>query len=336
MNRYARHLALPEITPAQQQSLQQKRLLMVGAGGLGAAALPYLAGAGIGHIAIIDHDTVNITNLHRQTVYRSDQAGQPKAALMAGYLQGLNPEIAVDYSIEKLVPDNAPQRCGGYDLLLDGTDNFAAKTLLNTAALQTATPLVSASIDRFQGQAGIFAGFADDAPCAACLFDAPPLAAGNCNDRGVLNTAAGLTGLYQAHLALGFLLDLEGFVPGTFLSMDYKLLRLRRLTLRKNPDCRACGPDVAAEAPIALLPPQQLQGAHVLIVDVRSHAEIAADPIARSHHIPLQDLPLRIKELPKDKTLAFACASNVRSTQAAHYARAMGYRNVCVLDRLAG
>ncbi len=338
-DRYQTQLALPQLTPEHQAYLKSMKILMVGAGGLGAPALPYLAGAGIGHIAIADYDTVAIKNLHRQTTYKEIDEGKNKAELTANYLRALNSDINIYAAPEKITAENAATLCNGFDVILDGTDNFETKSLLNAVSIQLKIPLISASVEGFNGMAGIFAGFTD-APCYHCLYPELPIDACNCNDGGVLGTAAGLTGLYQAHLTLCFLLGINDIGPGTILSFDFKNLRVQNLKLPKNKDCKHCTtPTTQIKKPpvkpeIRLIHPNELQN-HI-IVDVRTHEEVANDPIEGALHYPLDTFTERYKELPKDRLLALACASNIRSQRAAEFLTAMGYDNVCVMDVLAG
>jgi adenylyltransferase/sulfurtransferase len=336
MDRYTKQIALPEITLAHQEFLKGTKLLMVGAGGLGAAALPWLAGAGIGHITIADGDNIDITNLHRQTIFKDADAGKNKAELAATYIRELNPEIDVKTIMKKIV---SAEQCTGFDIILDGTDNFESKTLLNEISIQTKTPLVSASVEQFQGSVAIFAGFAADAPCYHCLFPELPINCVNCNEAGILGTVAGLAGLYQAHLTLCFLLGIGDVGPGTVMSMDFKSMRTQQLHLDKNPECTICKKSSYGAKRTPITPPQ-IPLVHPddlknhLIVDVRTEEEVAYDPIAGAIHIRLDLIPERYAELPKDKLLAFACAHNVRSRRAAEYLYSLGYTNVCVLDRL--
>lgn len=337
-DRYATQLALSELTPEHQTYLKSMKVLMVGAGGLGAPALPYLAGAGIGHIAIADHDTVEIKNLHRQTIYKETDAGKNKAETTAAYLRGLNSDINIYAAPEKITAENAATLCNGFDVILDGSDNFETKSLLNAVSIQLKIPLISASVEDFNGMAGIFAGFTG-APCYHCLYPELPIDACNCNDDGILGTSAGLAGMYQAHLTLCFLLGINDIGPGTVLSFDFKNMRVQNLKLPKNKDCKHCAnaarqikkPPVKKQ--IALVHPDDLEN-HI-IVDVRTHEEVEMQPIEGALHIPLDVFTSRYEELPKDKLLAFACASNIRSRRAAEFMAAMGYENVCVMDVLA-
>jgi molybdopterin/thiamine biosynthesis adenylyltransferase/rhodanese-related sulfurtransferase len=360
MERYARHLALPEFGIAAQGRLKSSHILVVGAGGLGAAALPYLAGAGIGAITICDDDMVSLSNLHRQTIYTAAQgaAGDcSKADAAAAYMAALNPDITIHVIKSRFDEDFV----GGhrYDLILDGSDNFKTKTALNLYALRHQIPLIAASVNQFQGQCGVFAGHEADAPCYHCLFPELPHNARNCNEAGVLGTAAGLTGLYQAHLAILYLAALETNMKdnapqtigaGYFLGLDFKTMRNSVLRVPKNSDCRVCRDYIVSQdtdkntrhntkkdrpTMIELLSLQDLQNQDHIIVDVRTPPELSDDPIAGALHIELKDIPARYHELPQDKLLAFVCAGNVRSRQAAEYLAALGFDNVAVLDKFS-
>lgn len=341
MSRYEKQLLLPEITSAHQEFLCNLKILTIGAGGLGASCLPYLAGAGIGHITIADHDNIDPTNLHRQTIYKDNDTGKSKALHAAEYLKALNRDINVTALTQKIDAQNAKNLCHGFDLILDGSDNFETKSLLNKISIETGTPLITASVEHFKGSIGIFAGFEHDAPCYHCLFPELPIDACDCNETGILGTVAGLAGLYQAHLTLCFLLGIGDINPGSVLSLDFKIMRSQLLKLQKNPECRICSkqsygakkPMTQQIQPIALIHPDDLDDS--LIVDVRTHDEVSMDPIAGALHMQLDTIPARMHELPKDKRLAFACASNIRSRKAAEFLRAQGYDNVCIMDRLA-
>lgn len=365
MDRYLRQLALPELNRAAQKKLSGTRLLVVGAGGLGAAALPYLAGAGIGDITIIDHDNVDISNLHRQTIFKTEDAGKNKAELAAQYLRALNPDIKVKAIKEKLSYNRhceetdhiqsgqstrqsrdcfaALAMTKNYDLILDGSDNFAAKYLLNEVSIATATPLISASVEQFKATIGIFAGHIPDAPCYACLFPRAPENACNCSEAGILGTVAGLAGLYQAHMALCFLLDIGAAKSGTVLSLDLKDFRLQNLTLSADPACRICAnhkiqPIRAAQrspAVITLIAARDLTPAHI-VIDVRAPLEVQHEPMVNNAlNIPLPELATRIHEVPKDKIIALLCAGNIRSRTGAEMLQAFGFENVCMLDRFS-
>lgn len=333
-DRYARQMALPDITPAHQERLKNTRLVMVGAGGLGAPALPYLAAAGVGDITIIDHDAVDRSNLHRQTIYKDAHAGRNKAALAAAYLRELNPAIKVRAVETKLEKNDLPP-C---DLILDGSDNFKTKDLLNEISIETGTPLISASVNRFEGQIGVFSGAYASAPCYRCLHPDLPDQARNCNQAGILGTSAGITGLYQAHFALCYSLGIGDIREGAVLALDLKSMRGRLLTLPADPDCAICSQRktrILKEKfmkEIPLVARTDLKENHV-VIDVREDHELVADPIRNVIHIPLGQLPGRVSELPRDKTIALVCASNIRSRKGAEYLASLGFEDVCVLDK---
>ncbi len=341
--RYIRHLSLPDFDLGHQDRLAKAHVLVIGAGGLGAAALPYLAGAGIGQITIADHDNISVHNLHRQTIYKTSQADQSKAELAANYIRALNPGITAEAMTSRIDEKFDPAALG-VTLLMDGSDNFETKAALNTMAIRAHIPLITASVNQYKGQCGIFAGHLADAPCYACLFPAFPQDARNCNEAGVLGTAAGLTGMYQAHLALMFLAGYAEAQPGLWLECDFKTMRLQKLSVPKDHACAACTGKQHTQTPIPKKEPimieiltyDALKNKNALIIDVRTAAEIADDPIADAVHIEMSEIPHRHGELPQDKLLAFVCAGNIRSMKVAQYLQgALGYQNVCVLDKFS-
>ena len=342
--RYIRQLTLPEFTATDQKRFQETHIAVIGAGGLGCAALPYLAAAGIGQITIFDHDAISTSNLHRQTLYKDAETGQNKAEQAATYIRDLNPDIKVTAINKKLCHPETLALNNDIDLILDGSDNFETKTLLNDISIKTKTPLISASVNQWAGQIGIFAGYTQNKPCYHCLFPELPTDARNCNEAGILGTSAGITGLYQAHLALCFLANLQGFEPGRILSFDFKSLRMQNLTLNKDQSCPHCknGQEEWKQKEkkmTELISMAELSQKDHIIVDVRTDAEIANDPIPappeKIIHMEVSTLPAHHEELPKGKLLAFVCAGNVRSVQAAEYLEALGYENVCVLDKFS-
>lgn len=336
MERYIRQLALPEIDLIKQERLSQTRILMVGAGGLGAAALPYLASAGIGKITIADHDTVNISNLHRQTLYKTEEAGKNKAELTAAYIRALNPDITVNTLPNKISIDNPP--CQTFDLILDGSDNFETKALLNNFSIKAQTPLISASINQWAGQIGVFEGYNADKACYRCIFPEFPTDAKNCNEAGILGTSAGIVGIMQAHTALLKLLNINEF---QFLSINLKTLRVSKLSAQKDPTCTYCKDSANTEKKqqeqimVDLISKNELKE-NTQIIDVRQPEELEVDPLPLpALNIPLLEFVARIDELPKGKPLAFVCAGNVRSRQAAEYLAAQGQSDVYVLDKFS-
>lgn len=345
LDRYERQLALPEISQAQQKALYDIHILIVGAGGLGCAMLPILAGAGIGKISMMDNDTVSRSNLHRQTLYKDTDIGKSKAQLAAQYAQSLNPDISIQ-AIEQRADKNT--NINEYDLILDGTDNFETKTTLNALSIAHKKPLISAAVQQFSGQASIFAGYAKDQPCYHCLFPELPSDACNCNDAGILGSVANLAGLWQAHLTLCYLLQIGEAKPGIVLNFDFKNFRMQHLKLKKDLSCKHCGTQENHYTPLIkenkmpkLISLEKLNTMQHIVVDVRADWEIEQDPIHGAKgdiiHIELPTLPSKMNTLPLDTEtmIAFVCAGNVRSAQAAQMLESLGHKNICILDKFS-
>ncbi len=244
--RYARHLNLPEVGEAGQLKLLDARVLIVGAGGLGSPAALYLAAAGVGTLGIVDHDVVDRGNLQRQVLHGDDRVGQPKVDSARTTLTALNPGVRLETHAERVGPDNVEALVGAYDVVVDGTDNFAARYAINDACVRAGVPNVHGAVHRFEGQAGVFwpAG-PQGGPCYRCAFPAPPPPelAPSCAEAGVLGVLAGVVGLLQAVEALKIVLGLGEVLAGTLLHYDALGARFRRLKLAHDPACRACGAD---------------------------------------------------------------------------------------------
>lgn len=241
--RYARQVLLPQVGEAGQARLTDARVLVVGAGGLGAPALLYLAAAGVGHITVIDDDRVERSNLHRQVVHADARVGMSKAESARMTLSALNPRVHVHAVVERLRADNVEALIRDHDVVIDGADNFAARYLLAAATRQLGIPMVYAAIERFTGQASVFDPRRDDSPCYRCLFPEPPAAADapNCSEAGVLGVLPGLIGLVQATEALKLILEIGQPLVGRLLTYDALGTRFRELTLRRDPECPGCG-----------------------------------------------------------------------------------------------
>jgi sulfur-carrier protein adenylyltransferase/sulfurtransferase len=241
--RYARQVLLPQVGEAGQARLTDARVLVVGAGGLGAPALLYLAAAGVGHITVIDDDRVERSNLHRQVVHADARVGMSKAESARMTLSALNPRVHVHAVVERLRADNVEALIRDHDVVIDGADNFATRYLLAAATRQLGIPMVYAAIERFTGQASVFDPRRDDSPCYRCLFPEPPAAADapNCSEAGVLGVLPGLVGLVQATEALKLVLEIGQPLVGRLLTYDALGMRFRELTLRRDPECPGCG-----------------------------------------------------------------------------------------------
>jgi molybdopterin/thiamine biosynthesis adenylyltransferase/rhodanese-related sulfurtransferase len=240
-DRYARHLVMPEIGPAGQERLGQAKVLVVGAGGLGSPALLYLAAAGVGTLGIVDFDTVDASNLQRQVIHADDRVGMRKTDSAAKTLKALNPDVRVVVGNDMLTDANVDDIISGFDLVIDGTDTFETRYTLNDAAVRAHIPVVHASVFRFEGQLTVFKPF--DGPCYRCLYPTPPppeLAPG-CSVAGVLGVVPGVMGMLQATEALKLLLGIGEPLVGRLLLWDALDGTFDEVTLRRDPNCPACG-----------------------------------------------------------------------------------------------
>jgi molybdopterin/thiamine biosynthesis adenylyltransferase/rhodanese-related sulfurtransferase len=249
-NRYQRHLLLPEVGDAGQQKLLSSKVLLLGAGGLGSPAALYLAAAGVGTIGIIDMDVVDASNLQRQILHNMDRIGERKVDSAKKTLTALNPDVNVVTYDVRLGADNVLQIIDGYDLIVDGTDNFPTRYLVNDAALIKRIPVVHGSIFRFEGQATVFAPY--EGPCYRCLIPEPPPPelAPSCAEAGVLGVLPGIIGSIQAIEAIKVLLGLGDPLIGRLLAYDSLEQSFRTFKVNRDPNCPACGPD-AGELVIA-------------------------------------------------------------------------------------
>lgn len=241
LERYARHIVLPEIGGAGQAALKAARVLVVGAGGIGSPALQYLAAAGVGHITVVDDDRVDLSNLQRQTIFGSDDSGRSKAVAAVGRVTAINPHIVAQASQHRLDGGNVDEWVRGNDVILDGTDNFETRLLVADAALRHRVPLVSAAVGRFEGQLGVFRGWEADKPCYRCFVGNDPETAGiNCSEQGVLGALTGIMGSLAALEVIRAIHPFGEDSAGKLLLADTLALRFRTLTLPKDPGCPAC------------------------------------------------------------------------------------------------
>ena len=239
LDRYARHIVLPQIGGAGQQRLKASRIAVVGAGGIGSAAVPALAGAGVGQLTIIDGDIVDLSNLQRQPLYRTADIGRSKAELAAAFVTARNPHVSVRTIAERVGATNAKALLAGHDLILDGTDNFATRLLVSDTAVALGIPLLSAAAQMFQGQVGLFRG----RPCYRCFvgdaFDADDC--DTCAELGVLGALTGTVGHFAALMAIRAITGIAPDAAGTLHLFDGLSLTWRRLRLVADPACRTCG-----------------------------------------------------------------------------------------------
>ena len=263
-NRYQRHLLLPEVGDAGQQKLLASKVLLLGAGGLGSPAALYLAAAGVGTLGIIDMDVVDASNLQRQILHNMDRIGERKVDSAKKTLTALNPDVNVVTYDVRLGADNVLEIIDGYDLIVDGTDNFPTRYLVNDAALLKRIPVVHGSIFRFEGQATVFAPY--EGPCYRCLIPEPPPPelAPSCAEAGVLGVLPGIVGSIQAIEAIKVLLGLGDPLIGRLLAYDSLEQSFRTFKVNRDPNCPSCGPDAA---PIVIAEYDELCLPHAVLAD---------------------------------------------------------------------
>ena len=239
LDRYARHIVLPQIGGAGQLKLKAAKVAVVGAGGIGAGAIPALVGAGVGHLTIIDDDRVELSNLQRQPLYTSDQVGERKADLAARFIGKRNPHVECRTVADRIEADNADAILSGNDLILDGTDNFATRLTVSDAAVRLGIPLISAAAQQFQGQVALFRG----RPCYRCFvgdaFDADDC--DTCAELGVLGAMTGTVGNFAALLAIRTVVSIGADAAGTLHLFDGLSLGWRQIRIAADPACKACG-----------------------------------------------------------------------------------------------
>jgi adenylyltransferase/sulfurtransferase len=350
--RYARHLSLPEVGIEGQERLKAARVLLIGAGGLGSPAALYLAAAGVGTIGLVDFDAVDVTNLQRQIMHGTADVGRPKLDSARERLAGLNPHVAVEAHPVRLTSENARSLIAAYDVVVDGSDNFPTRYLVNDACVLEGKPLVYGSIFRFEGQASVFD--AASGPCYRCLYPEPPPPGlvPSCAEGGVLGVLPGIIGSIQALEAIKLMLGAGESLRGRLLLVDAFRMRFRELTLRKDPECPVCGPrpsvreliDYDAFCGIGAGPPPgatvepaalaaELRGpAAPLLLDVREPHEWEIARIEGARLLPLGQLPARIGEIDPHAEVVTYCHHGLRSMRALEILRGAGFRNVRSLD----
>jgi len=243
LERYARHITLPELGGKGQVKLLNSSVLVVGAGGLGSPLLLYLAAAGVGRIGIVDDDAVDLSNLQRQVIHATDRIGDPKVESARDMLAGINPEVAVETYGVRLEPSNVINLIGGYDIVADGSDNFATRFLLNDSCYLKGIPLVAAALLQFEGQLATFKAYAGQYPCYRCIFPEPPPEGliPTCTEGGVLGAVAGFVGCLQATEVIKELTGIGESLVGHLLIMDALNATFRKITVRPDPSCPLCG-----------------------------------------------------------------------------------------------
>ncbi len=362
--RYSRHLIMPEVGMEGQLKLKNAKVLLVGTGGLGAPLGMYLAAAGVGRIGLVDFDVVDFTNLHRQVIHGTKDVGKKKLDSAAETMLDINPNTQIDRYEVALDSSNAMDIFAPYDIVVDGTDNFPTRYLVNDACVLLKKPNVYGSIFRFEGQATVLAyppiGTAEGGPCYRCLYPEPPPPGlvPSCAEGGVLGILPGTIGLIQATETIKLILGIGETLVGRLVLYDALAMRFRELKLRRNPECPVCGdhptihelidyhqfcgvPQGTFEAPAEAVPaanefeisPVEVKakldrGDKFQFIDVREPHEYQICKIPGTKLIPLGDLPKRVNELDSAVELVAHCKSGVRSGKAIDFLRQAGFKKV--------
>ena len=354
--RYSRHLLLPQVGEEGQLALKKAKVLVIGAGGLGSPVLVYLAAAGIGTLGIVDFDEVDLSNLHRQILHGSGTVGRPKVESAVERLRDVNPNVLVNAYRDRFTAANGLEIARGYDIIVDGTDNFTTRYLVNDAAVLLGIPSVYGSVHRFEGQASVFG--AKDGPCYRCLFREPPPAdlIPNCAEAGVLGVLPGLIGTIQATETVKMILGIGEPLVGRLLLIDAATMTFRSINVRKDPECPACGTREIRElesydelcatgaesassvaGQVVEISPSQLaarleNSRDVDLIDVREPAEWRMGHIPGARLVPLGQIPDEIPRLDPARETIVYCKVGGRSRHAARQLAEAGIRSVSNLS----
>ncbi len=353
--RYARHFVLPQVGPEGQRALADARVLLVGAGGLGSPVAMYMAAAGVGKLGVVDADLVELSNLQRQILHGISFLGQYKVDSAHARLWELNPNVEVVPHRARLTSLNALEILGSYDLVVDGSDNFPTRYLVNDACVRLGIPFVYGAVDRWEGQVSVFG--AAGGPCYRCLFREPPPPGliPTCAEAGVLGVLPGIMGSIQATEAIKLILGVGTSLAGRLLIFDALELSFREVRLRANPDCAVCaqdrsqvelvdydlfcgveeGFDASVRTPVSQVTPRELKeklegGFRPLLLDVREPYEWEIGNLAGEGavHIPYAEVPHRTAELPTDASIVVYCHVGVRSALVAQDLMSLGFQDV--------
>lgn len=347
LQRYSRHLTLPEFGREGQEKLKAASVLLVGAGGLGSPAATYLAAAGVGRIGLVDFDDVEASNLQRQILYGTSDVGRPKLDVAKERLTDLNPHVEVETHTLRLTSDNALDVIDDYDVVADGTDNFPTRYLVNDACVRAGIPNVFASVLRWEGQLSVFV--TPGGPCYRCIFPEPPPPGlvPDCAEAGVLGVLPGLLGSLQALEVVKWIVGAGRSMAGRLLLVDGLRLEFREVALGRDPGCPACGAgddrpplaeaEIACAAGVRELDPQELhrrlRGPEPpLVVDVREEWEWAvgrlAPPHAETRLVPLPELPDGLHGVDPHRAVVTVCRSGGRSAAAVRLLQRAGWTDV--------
>lgn len=349
IQRYSRHLILPEVAMAGQKKLKAASVLLIGTGGLGSPLAMYLAAAGVGRLGLVDFDVVDASNLQRQVIHSTAYVGRPKLESAKNFIAGINPHVHVEIYETRFSAENAMAIARDYDMIIDGTDNFPTRYLVNDVCVLLRKPNVYGSIFRFEGQASVF--WAEQGPCYRCLYPEPPPPGlvPSCAEGGVLGVLPGIIGTIQANEALKLILGVGEPLVGRLLLFDALAMRFREMKLRKDPDCPVCG---VAPTITALIDYEQfcgmpvvseerggshsfdisatalarwLQTEAVYLLDVREPYEFEICALPGAHLVPLAQLPERLAEIDGSRPIVAYCRTGKRSAQAVTLLHQAGY-----------
>lgn len=353
LRRYARHLVLPQVGAEGQDQLRAASVLVIGLGGLGSPAALYLAAAGIGHLGLMDFDAVDESNLQRQVLYGTASLGDSKVRAAMGRLQDLNPHVTLTGHDERLTTANALEVIGAYDLVIDGTDQFATRYLINDACVITDTPNVHGSVHRFEGQVSLFSALGG--PCYRCLFPEPPPpgTVPSCAEGGVLGVLPGIIGSMQAAEAIKWIVGAGTPLAGRLLHFDALGMQLREVSFVRDANCPSCG-DLAprtllddyddfcgsslpVESPmsdeIVEITPTEMKsrlanGWTPYLLDVREPWEYSTARIAGATLLSLGDLAAHASDVPRDRDVVVYCHHGMRSARAVSMLQRAGWTRV--------
>lgn len=349
MQRYARHLSIPDVGVDGQKKIRAARVLCIGAGGLGSPVTMYLAAAGVGEIGLVDFDKVEFSNLQRQLLHDTEDVGKAKVESAVERLTAINPEVRVHTHETRFTADNAEALAAPYDLIIDGTDNFPTRYLSNDLAVLTGKPNVYGSIFRFEGQVSVFAPHLGG-PCYRCLFPTPPEPGQvpSCAEGGVLGVLPGIVGCLQANEAIKLILGLGEPLIGRLVHFDALAFRFREIKLRRDPQCAVCGEnptitkleeitfacDMPENPSIREIDVHQLKARmerdeSFVLLDVREPHEIEIATLPDSVKIPLGELSERLAELDSKAETIIHCKAGGRSAQALAILNEAGFSDAC-------
>lgn len=349
LERYYRHFILPEVGQEGQRRLKSASVAIIGLGGLGSPCAYYLSSAGVGRIGLVDFDVVDRTNLHRQILHFDTDVGKPKVQSAREKLSALNPDIELEVHPEGLTRDNALELLRAYDVVVDGTDNFATRYLVNDACFFLKKPHVHGCIFRFEGRVSVFVP--EKGPCYRCLYlePPPPGEVPSCAEAGVLGVLPGLIGALQATEAIKLITQLGEPLVGSLLCVDTLTMEFKKYAFPRNPECPLCGEkrtitelqdynavcggvgemvEGIEQVSVQELAEKRARGDDFILLDVREPEELAISHLPDALHVPMDQVPDRLGELPREREILVLCRTGNRSQRVAKLLRELGFPKV--------